>query len=407
MEVKVPKVGESVSEVTIGEWLLTEGQWVDVDQSIVSVESDKADMEIPAPVAGTLKQTLKAAGDDAEVGEVIAIIEPGDKPAGDSTPAPVKAKEAPAPEPKQAAAPAPAPEKATAPKAAGHVMPAAERALHDAGLSAKDVTGTGPGGRILKEDVATAAAGAKAKGPSPTPAAAVGERSTEVVRMSRMRQTIASRLVEAQQTSAILTTFNEVDMRAVMSARKLFQEQFVEKHGVKLGFMSFFIKACIEALKLYPGVNARIEGKEIVYHNYYDVGVAIGGGKGLVVPVIRNAERLSMAEIEIAIKEFAVRAKANKITLDELQGGTFSISNGGVYGSMLSTPILNPPQSGILGLHNITKRAVVIDDQIQIRPMMYVALSYDHRIVDGREAVGFLVHLKACIEDPARMLMEI
>jgi len=225
--------------------------------------------------------------------------------------------------------------------------------------------------------------------------------------MTRLRQTIATRLVEAQNNAAILTTFNEVDMSEVMALRKTYQEQFVAKHGIKLGFMSFFIKASIEALKLYPGINARIDGKDVIYHHYHDIGVAIGGGKGLVVPVIRNAERLSMAETEGAIAEFAKRAKAGSIKLEELQGGTFSISNGGVYGSMLSTPILNPPQSGILGLHNIVKRAVVVGDAIAIRPMMYIALSYDHRVVDGREAVGFLKHVKECIEAPSRMLMEV
>lgn len=398
MEVKVPSVGESVTEVTIGEWLQAVGNWVDVDQPIVSVESDKADLEIPAPVAGTIKELLKAAGDDADVGEVIAIIQPGEKPAD----APQKA--------------APAAQTNGA-KTGAHVMPAAERVIAEAGLARDSVTGSGPGGRVLKEDAlkaakkpektVTPAVSTKSEKPKAPAVTAEGDRTTEVVRMTRMRQTIATRLVEAQNNAALLTTFNEVDMSAVMTLRKKYQSEFIEKHGIKLGFMSFFIKASIEALKLFPGVNAQISGKDVIYHHYQDIGVAIGGGKGLVVPVIRNAERLSMAETEQAIVDFAIKAKAGAITLAELQGGTFSISNGGVYGSMLSTPIVNPPQSGILGLHNIIKRAVVIDDAIGIRPMMYVALSYDHRVVDGREAVGFLKHVKECIEDPTRMLMEV
>lgn len=400
MEVKVPSVGESVTEVTIGEWLLAVGSWVDVDQPIVSVESDKADMEIPSPIAGTLKEVRKASGEDADVGEVIAVIEPGKKPKASA--GSKKAKAA-----------------TKKPEANGaHVMPAAERVLAQAGVSADKVTGSGPGGRILKEDAVKAVSTEKSeaptakKAPTPSPAlenpgTASGNRTTEVVRMTRLRQTIAKRLVEAQSNAAILTTFNEVDMSAVMSLRKEYQEEFVSKYGIKLGFMSFFIKASIEGLKLFPGLNAQINGKDVTYHHYHDIGVAIGGGKGLVVPVIRNAEGLSMAQTEGAIAAYAKRAKEGTISLDELQGGTFSISNGGVYGSMLSTPILNPPQSGILGLHNIVKRAVVVDDAIAIRPMMYVALSYDHRIVDGKEAVGFLKHVKACIEAPSRMLVEV
>ncbi len=404
MEVKVPSVGESVTEVTIAQWLTGVGTWVEVDQPLVSVESDKADMEIPSPIAGTIREVLKSEGEDADVGEIIAIIEPGDKPAGQSKAEARSSKATPA--------------KETAESSTGHVMPAAARVLGENGMAASEIAGSGPGGRVLKEDAKAAvksetkstkqAPAPKESSPAPAPVAVSGgSRDTETVRMSRLRQTIATRLVEAQNNAAILTTFNEVDMSAVMAMRKEFQEEFISAHGIKLGFMSFFVKASIEALKRFPGVNARIDGKDVIYHHYYDIGVAIGGGKGLVVPVIRNAERLSMAGVEQSIAEYAKRAKDGSIRLDELQGGTFSISNGGVYGSMLSTPILNPPQSGILGLHNIQKRAVVVNDAVVVRPMMYIALSYDHRIVDGREAVGFLKHVKECIETPSRMLVEV
>ena len=316
---------------------------------------------------------------------------------------------------KPAPAAAKTPESSSTSVENGHVMPSAARVLAENGMDATGVSGSGPGGRVLKEDAQSAVVAGKESSPAPTPSAgapstapvAGGSRETETVRMSRLRQTIATRLVEAQNNAAILTTFNEVDMSAVMNMRKAFQDEFVSTHGIKLGFMSFFVKASIEALKRFPGVNARIDGKDVIYHHYYDIGVAIGGGKGLVVPVIRNAERLSMAGVEKSIAEYAKRAKDGSIRLDELQGGTFSISNGGVYGSMLSTPILNPPQSGILGLHNIQKRAVVVNDEVVVRPMMYIALSYDHRIVDGREAVGFLKHIKECIETPSRMLVEV
>ena len=404
MEVKVPSVGESVTEVTIAQWLTGVGTWVEVDQPLVSVESDKADMEIPSPIAGTIREVLKSEGEDADVGEIIAIIEPGDKPAGQSN--------------AEATSSKPTPANETAESSNGHVMPAAARVLGENGIAASEIAGSGPGGRVLKEDAKAAvkseaksakqAPAPKESSPAPAPVAVSGgSRDTETVRMSRLRQTIATRLVEAQNNAAILTTFNEVDMSAVMAMRKEFQEEFISAHGIKLGFMSFFVKASIEALKRFPGVNARIDGKDVIYHHYYDIGVAIGGGKGLVVPVIRNAERLSMAGVEQSIAEYAKRAKDGSIRLDELQGGTFSISNGGVYGSMLSTPILNPPQSGILGLHNIQKRAVVVNDAVVVRPMMYIALSYDHRIVDGREAVGFLKHVKECIETPSRMLVEV
>jgi 2-oxoglutarate dehydrogenase E2 component (dihydrolipoamide succinyltransferase) len=282
-------------------------------------------------------------------------------------------------------------------------MPAAARALSEAGLAPADVTPSGPGGRILKEDVARAVE-MRTREPAPTPA---GDREEDVVAMTPMRRRIAERLVQAQQTAAMLTTFNEADMSGVMALRKEYQPQFQEKYGIKIGFMSFFVKAAIDALKLVPSVNGEVRGTDIVYKNYYDIGVAVGGGKGLVVPIIRNAERLSFAEVEKTIADFGERARKNALKLDELQGGTFTISNGGIYGSMMSTPILNPPQSGILGLHAIQDRAVVRDGQVVVRPMMYLALTYDHRLVDGREAVTCLKRIKECIEAPARLLIEV
>jgi 2-oxoglutarate dehydrogenase E2 component (dihydrolipoamide succinyltransferase) len=283
-------------------------------------------------------------------------------------------------------------------------MPAAARELAQRGLSADDVEATGPGGRVLKEDVQRATS-APAKAAAERPSAA-GGREEEVVPMTPLRRRIAERLVEAQATAALLTTFNEVDMSAVIALRKEHQETFLQRHGVKLGFMSFFVKASIDALKLVPQINAEIRGDAIAYRNYYDIGVAVGGGKGLVVPILRNAERMGFAEVEKAIQDLASRAQANKLALEELQGGTFTISNGGIYGSLLSTPIVNPPQSGILGLHKIEDRAVVVDGQVVVRPMMYVALTYDHRVVDGREAVTFLKRIKECVEAPSRMLLE-
>jgi 2-oxoglutarate dehydrogenase E2 component (dihydrolipoamide succinyltransferase) len=433
-EIKVPSVGESITEVDIGQWLKKEGDTVAKDENIVSIESEKATVDLPAPESGVLVKILKAKGLTATVGEVIAILESGaggngapaakkeakePAKAPDAKPAEAKAPEAKAPEAKPAAAAA-APSATTEPR----VMPAAERLLAENKLRPDQVTGTGPGGRILKEDVArhaetqvtvpappdqsAAPPPLPATSAQPKPVASVAPgRHDEVIPMTRLRRTVAARLLEAQKTTASLTTFNEVDLSEVMAMRKQFQDIFVEKHGVKLGFMSFFIKASIEALKAIPQVNAEIRGNDIVYHRYYDIGVAIGGGKGLVVPVLRNAERMSFSQIELAIAEFAKRAKENKLSMEELQGGTFTISNGGVYGSLLSTPILNPPQSGILGMHTIQERPVVRDGQIVIRPIMNLALTYDHRIVDGREAVTFLKKIKETLETPARMLLEI
>jgi 2-oxoglutarate dehydrogenase E2 component (dihydrolipoamide succinyltransferase) len=407
-EIKVPSLGESITEVDIGQWLKKEGDSVAKDENLVSIESEKATVEVPAPAAGVLAKILKAKG-AANVGEVIAVIESNGAPAPKKESAKSEKAES-KPEPLAEA------------KAEPRVMPAAERLLAENKLRADQVTGTGPGGRILKEDVARhaetkvtpAAPPDHTAAPPPLPASqakpatasAIG-REDEVIPMTRLRRTVAARLVESQKTTASLTTFNEVDLHEVMELRKQFQESFTAKYGVKLGFMSFFVKAVVEALKAIPQVNAEIRGHDVVYHRYYDIGVAIGGGKGLVVPVLRNTERMSFSQIEIAIAEFAKRAKENKISMEELQGGTFTISNGGVYGSLLSTPILNPPQSGILGMHTIQERPVVRDGQIVIRPMMYLALTYDHRIVDGREAVTFLKRVKDTMESPARMLLEI
>ncbi|MBF95316.1 MAG: dihydrolipoyllysine-residue succinyltransferase [Myxococcales bacterium] len=419
VEISVPSVGESITEVTIETWLVAVGDTVQADQPIAEVSSDKADLELPAPVSGTITEILVADGDDVQVGQVIGRMEAGDVQVAISTPlveAPPKVEEPKPTTPPPAVpvpqtelpAPTPAAQAALATEAP-RVMPSAERVLYESGLPVSAATGSGPGGRVLKEDAMKAVAAAKPS-PAAVPAVASADpsmgRATERQKMSRMRRTIASRLVEAQQTAALLTTFNEVDMTAVMGLRKSHQEAFTARHGVKLGFMSFFVKAAVEALRVYPAVNAQIDGKEIVYHDYADIGIAVGGGKGLVVPVLKNAERMGFAEIEKRIRDFGARARSGDLALDELQGGTFTITNGGIYGSMLSTPIINAPQSGILGMHNIVKRAVVVGDEIVARPMMYLALTYDHRIVDGREAVSFLVRLKECLEEPSRLLIE-
>lgn len=392
LELKVPAVGESITEVEIGDWLKREGEFVNKDENVAVIETEKATVEIPAPVAGTISKILKRKGETAKVGDVIANIEPGAK-------AETKAGTTPVAESKAAES---AKKSAAEPK----VMPAAQRVMAERGLKVEQVTPTGPGGRILKEDAMRAG---EEKVTSVAPAVEspkAGPRQEEVVRMTKLRRTVAARLVEAQHTAALLTTFNEIDMTSVMTMRKEYGETFLKRYGVKLGFMSFFVKAVIDGLRQIPELNAEIRGEDIVYKNYFDIGVAIGGGKGLVVPVLRNAERLSFAEIEVAIGEFAVRAKENKLKIEELQGGTFTISNGGVYGSLLSTPIINPPQSGVLGMHSIQERPVALNGQVVIRPMMYVALSYDHRIVDGKEAVTFLKRVKEAIESPARMLIE-
>jgi 2-oxoglutarate dehydrogenase E2 component (dihydrolipoamide succinyltransferase) len=386
VEIKVPAVGESVSEVTIEQWLKQEGEAIERDKTLAVLESEKATVELPAEASGTVKKLLKKAGDTAQVGEVIAIIDTDGKPtvSTTTTAAPkAEAKAVPASAPK--AAPAPAPQTKVEVKAP--VTPAAP-------AKPEPVAKT----PAAPEPVVTTRISA-------VPVEAGGEE--EVVPMTRLRRTLARRLVEAQQTAAMLTTFNEVDMSAIIALRKEHGEAFLARHNVKLGFMSFFVKASVDALKMVPEVNAEIRDDNIIYKNHYDIAVAIGGGKGLVVPVLRNAERLSFAEVEIAIGDFAKRAKENKLKPEELQGGTFTISNGGIYGSMLSTPILNPPQSGILGMHAIQDRPVARDGQVVIRPMMNLALTYDHRLVDGREAVTFLKRIKDAIEAPARMLIEV
>jgi len=439
VELKVPQSGESITEVQIGEWRKAEGDYVEVDEVLVEIETDKAAIELPAPSSGILKKILKKNGEEAAVGDVIGMLEEGEAPAEDSKPAekaekaektekaPPEKSEAPKQEKsekpaKTAEKPAKAAEKTAKPETEQRVMPAAQRILSQAGVDASEVEGTGPGGRVLKEDAQRAADEAQAAPkPASKPAAPADEapsappepsdepgREEEVVPMTPMRKAIARNLVYAQQNAALLTTFNEIDMSAVMEMRSHFKDAFLKKHGVKLGFMSFFVKASVEALKAIPAVNARIDGNHIVYRKYNDIGIAVGGGRGLVVPILRNAERMSFAEIEATIADFGERAQKNKIDLSELQGGTFTISNGGIYGSMLSTPIVNAPQSGILGMHNIQQRAVVADDgQIVARPMMYIALTYDHRLVDGREAVTFLRHIKEVLERPERLLLEI
>jgi 2-oxoglutarate dehydrogenase E2 component (dihydrolipoamide succinyltransferase) len=404
IELKVPPVGESITEVQIGDWLKAEGESVSRDEILVKIETDKVTVDLPAPTSGTITQIKAKKGTVCQVGEVIGYLEEGAvaaaKPAAPSAATPV-APPAPAPaETDNAASSKPARE-TMPPQGFARVMPSARRALKERGVQADDVEATGPGGRVLKEDVMRHTPRAEAK------PAVTGDKHEEAVPMSPFRKKIAERLVQSQQTAALLTTFNEIDMTAAMALRKEYQDSFLEKYGIKLGFMSFFVKAAIDALKLIPAVNGEIRGTDIIYKNFYDIGVAVGGGKGLAVPVIRNADRLSFAEVEQTIANYGKRAKDNKLELSELMGGTFTISNGGIYGSLLSTPIVNPPQSGILGLHAIQDRPIALNGQVVIRPMMYIALTYDHRLVDGREAVTFLKRIKQCVEAPSRMLLEV
>ena len=409
IELKVPEVGESITEVMIGAWKKREGDAVTIDEAVVEIESDKATVELPAPAAGTVSKVLKGSGERARVGEVIGYMEPAG--AGAVSPKPV------APQPvvdvtRQGGRTDIGSVQMTAPAASQppRVMPAAARVLGEAGVPASAAAATGPGGRVTKADAL--AATTKPAAPAPRPAsgtaiAGTAGREERYVLISPIRQRIAERLVEAQHQAALLTTFNEVDMTSVMALRQKFKDSFHERHGVKLGFMSFFVRAAVEALRAVPQVNAEYREPHIVYHDYCDIGIAVGGGKGLVVPVLRNAETMSFAQVELAISDFARRAADNKLKLDELQGGTFTISNGGVYGSMMSTPIINPPQSGILGLHAIQDRPMAVNGQVVIRPMMYIALTYDHRLVDGREAVTFLKRIKDTIEDPSRLMLEV
>jgi 2-oxoglutarate dehydrogenase E2 component (dihydrolipoamide succinyltransferase) len=412
IELKVPPVGESITEVQIGDWLKSEGDSVQRDEILVKIETDKVTVDLPAPSSGVLTSIKIKKGQNAMVGDVIGTLEEG--AAAKTEPSAKPEPAAPAPKPAEQVSIADDAEPVSRelrdtlpPQGFARVMPSARRALKERGLSAGDVEATGPGGRVLKEDVMRATQKPKAAESVARPAGAELDHPEEVVAMSPFRRRIAERLVESQQTAAILTTFNEVDMSNVMALRKQHQEAFQAKYGIKLGFMSFFVKAVIDALKVVPAVNGEIRGTDIVYKNYYDIGVAVGGGKGLAVPVIRAADRLSFAEVEKTISDFGVRAKDNKLELKELQGGTFTISNGGIYGSLLSTPIINPPQSGILGLHAINDRPVALNGQVVIRPMMYIALSYDHRLIDGREAVTFLKRVKTCVEEPTRILLEV
>ena len=431
VEIKVPQVGESITEVIVAQWFKATGDAVQKDEPLVSLETDKVNVDVPAPESGILGVILKAAGASAQIGEILAHIEaagaqpakapepaaaaaPAPAPAAAPTPA-AAAKPASAPGPAPAPVPAPAPAPAP-PSTSGFVMPSAARVLAQGGLDAALVPGSGPGGRVLKEDAQRAVesrdaaahqvAGSNQASPSPSPSPSPAAATTRVP-MSPMRRRIAERLVQAQQTAALLTTFNEVDMTEVMALRRAHQDAFVKKYGMKLGFMSFFVKASIDALCLVPEVNAEIQGTDIVYRSSYDIGVAIGSDKGLVVPVLRRAETLNFAEIEQAITSYAKRANSGKLALADLQNGSFTITNGGVYGSLMSTPIVNPPQSGILGMHGIVERPIGLAGAIVLRPMMYVALTYDHRIIDGKGAVTFLKRVKDCIEAPSRMLLEI
>ncbi|HHY84313.1 MAG TPA: 2-oxoglutarate dehydrogenase complex dihydrolipoyllysine-residue succinyltransferase [Verrucomicrobia bacterium] len=416
IELKVPEIGESITEVEIGDWLKKAGEPVQKDDPLVTLESEKATVELPAPESGTLGKMLKKKGDVAKIGEVIGYLE-----TGKAETAKPEAPKAEAPKPEGPGAEARKPED-KAPKAGAESDKTATDKAALKSDSSKPEKSEPSKPRIVQSQPAQEKPLSQrlAAEPPPAPAgveeepvmsteeaAAVTGGEEEVVPMSRLRRTVAERLVEAQRTAALLTTFNEVDMSAVVALRKEYGEAFQKKFGVKLGFMSFFVKASVDALKQFPVVNAEVRGTDIVYRNYYDIGVAIGGGKGLVVPVLRRAERMSFAEIEMAIGDFARRARENKLKPDELQGGTFTISNGGVYGSLLSTPIVNPPQSGVLGMHAIQDRPVARDGAVVIRPMMYLALTYDHRIVDGREAVSFLKRIKEAVENPTRMLIEV
>jgi 2-oxoglutarate dehydrogenase E2 component (dihydrolipoamide succinyltransferase) len=402
-EIRVPTLGESVSEATVAKWLKTVGDAVSADEPLVELETDKVTVEVPAAVNGILTQITAEVGMNVLVGAVIGVIQPGAaKATAPARPQAAAAKAAPAPTQRAAPTPPAAPP-------ATPLSPAVRRLVSEHQLASQAIPASGRDGRLTKGDVLSfidkgGAAPAEAR-PAPAAPDSAG-RPERRVRMTRLRKRIAERLKEAQNTAAMLTTFNEVDMSAVLAARDRYRDSFEKRHGVRLGFMSFFVKAAIVALKEVPAVNAQIEGEELVYKDYYDIGVAVGTPQGLVVPVLRNADRLGFADVEKTIAELGRRARDGKLTLEELTGGTFTISNGGVYGSLLSTPILNPPQSGILGMHKIQPRPVVVDGKVEVRPMMYLAVSYDHRIIDGSEAVTFLVRIKECIEDPQRILFD-
>ena len=403
IEIKVPNLPESVSSATVATWHLKAGDAVKREQNLVDLETDKVVLEVPATADGVITEIRVQPGATVQAGDVLGILEEG-------------AAAAAAPAAKAAAA-APATAAAAAPAGGNEDQsPAVRKLLSELGLSASQIAGSGKGGRLTVEDVKAHAAKPAAPAAAPKAAAApaaapmprvAGAREEQRVPMTRIRQRIAERLLEAKNNTAMLTTFNEVDLKAVSELRARYKDQFEKSHGVKLGFMSFFVKAVIEALKKYPVLNASVDGQDIIYHGYYDIGVAVSSERGLVVPILRDADQHSMAEIEKAIGDFGARAKANKLTMEDLTGGTFSVTNGGVFGSMMSTPILNPPQSAILGMHGITERPMVVNGEIVIRPMMYLALSYDHRIIDGKEAVLGLRTIKECLEDPAKILLSL
>jgi len=418
-DIRVPSLGESVSEATVGKWFKKVGDQVAADEPLVELETDKVTLEVPAPAAGVIEGIEAADGAVVEVGALLGRINAGAAAAKGAPAAAGRPDEksettkpiAAGPDPVAARAPAPR----AAPKsdggAAAPLSPAVRKIAEETGLDVGSVAGTGKGGRVTKGDALAALEGGLAEAPAPVQARAPSppaeaERE-ERVRMTRLRQTIARRLKEAQNTAAMLTTFNEVDMSAVMDLRKQYRDLFEKKHGVRLGFMGFFVKACVQALKEIPDVNAEIDGSDIVYKNYYHIGIAVGTERGLVVPVVRDADVLSLAGIEQTIGDFGRRARDGQLSIEEMQGGTFTITNGGIYGSLMSTPILNAPQSGILGMHKIEERPVAIAGKVEIRPMMYLALSYDHRIVDGKDAVTFLVRVRECLEDPQRLVLDL
>jgi len=418
-EIRVPTLGESVTEATIGKWFKQPGEAVAVDEPLVELETDKVTIEVPAPAAGVLGDIAAKDGDTVAVGALLGQIKEGagGAPAAKSERKAEPAKATPAAPQASSARPTASSAPSKAPSAEGTLAPSVRKLAAESGMDAATVPGTGKDGRVTKGDmlaaieraaaqptpVAAPAAALQVRAPSPPDDAAREER----VRMTRLRQTIAKRLKDAQNTAAMLTTFNEVDMTHVMALRAQYRDLFEKKHGTKLGFMGFFVRACVQALKEIPAVNAEIDGADIVYKNYYHIAIAVGTERGLVVPVVRDCDQKSLAEIEKAIADFGRRARDGALKIDELQGGTFSITNGGIYGSLMSTPILNAPQSGILGMHKIAERPMVVDGKLEARPMMYLALSYDHRIVDGREAVTFLVRVKECLEEPARLVLDL
>jgi 2-oxoglutarate dehydrogenase E2 component (dihydrolipoamide succinyltransferase) len=414
MDIKVPAVGESVTEAEIGEWVKKSGDYVKRDEVILLLETDKASVEVVAEESGVL-ETKAEEGDTVEIGAVVAKIDTSaSAPAESSSSDDSKSTQATKSSSNGSGPSSSQPQTSmSASSPIDQMSPSVRKAVHETGVDPSQVEGTGKGGRLTKEDVMKAASSSTPSGSTESPTTERkapmqdNQARTERVKMTTIRRKIAERLVSAQQTAAILTTFNEVDMSQLMHLRDQYKDPFEKKHGVRLGFMGFFVKATIEALKEFPAVNASIDGSDILYHNYFNIGVAVSSPKGLVVPVLKDADQMSLAEIEQNIKNYAIKARDGKITIDDMSDGTFTISNGGVFGSLMSTPILNPPQSGILGMHKIEKRPVVVDDQVVVRPMMYLALSYDHRMIDGKESVSFLVRIKENIEDPSRILLQV